>query len=84
MNQIWINYFVVCWLIEFFGGQCQCVFLVMVLVQNTFVVLFDELIIYFDINYQVDLMWLMGEFWIQGKMVVVVLYDFNQVSWYCD
>lgn len=71
-------------LTELSGGQRQRAFLAMVLVQDTPVVLLDEPTTYFDINHQVELMYLMHELQPLGKTVVAVLHDLNQASRYCD
>lgn len=54
----------------------------MVLVQEILLLLFDELIIYLDIVYQIELFELFVELNCQGCIIVVVLYDFNQVCCY--
>lgn len=66
------------------GGQRQRVFLAMLVAQDTPIVLLDEPTTWLDINHQIELMKLMGEFKAQGKTVVTVLHDLNQASRYCD
>lgn len=67
------------------GGQWQWVWIVMIFVQQGGILLLDELIIYLDFVYQIDLLELVCDLiQMQGMMVVVVLYDLNQVVCYVD
>lgn len=67
------------------GGECQCVWIVMVFVQQVLIVLFDELMIYFDIYYQFDIFDVLCVLnCVCGLMIVWVLYDLNQVVVYSD
>lgn len=74
------------WLVDsFFGGERQWVWIVMLVVQDSCCLLFDELILVLDIVYQVDVLLLVYCLSQEcGLMVIVVLYDINMVVCYCD
>lgn len=66
------------------GGQCQRVWIAMVLAQDTDYILLDEPTTYLDLTYQIELMEMMQKMNRQGKTLVVVLHDLNQACRYCD
>lgn len=72
---------VVSFFVSFFGGEKQCVLLVCVLVQELCLLIFDELINYFDLCYQLEFLCLLCGF---GLSILVSFYDFNLVVVFCD
>lgn len=77
--------FVDCSVDEFFGGQWQWVWIVMVFVQEIDILLLDELIMFFDVVYQVEVFDLFIDLSVLcGMIIVMVLYDFNFVVCYVD
>ena len=65
------------------GGQQQRVFLAMTLAQDAELVLLDEPTTYLDLNRQAELMGMMRQMQQNGKTVITVLHDLNQVCRYC-
>lgn len=72
-------------LYEFFGGMCQCVMIVMVLLCWFWLLIVDELIIVLDVIVQVQIMMLLNEFKCEFNMVIImIIYDFGVVVGICD
>ena len=63
---------------ELSGGECQRVYMAMQLAQDAEILLLDEPTTYMDIEYQLELMKLMGQLRDEGKTVVIVLHDLPQ------
>lgn len=59
------------------GGECQKVYLAMILAQNTDILLLDEPSTYLDIRYQIDLLHLLWDLRNEGKTIITVLHDIN-------
>lgn len=67
---------------ELSGGQCQRVWVAMLLAQQTPIMLLDEPTTFLDIAHQYELMELLRTFHDHGKTVVTVLHDLNQACRY--
>ena len=69
---------------ELSGGQRQRVWVAMLLAQQTPIMLLDEPTTFLDIAHQYELMELFRRFHEEGKTIVAVLHDLNQVARYAD
>lgn len=76
LKVVGLDYCVNYCLFEFFGGECQCVVIVCVLVNNLCLVLVDEFIGNFDVCNVDSIFQLFGELnCLQGIVFLVVIYD---------
>ena len=66
------------------GGERQRAFLALSLAQDGSILLFDEPTNHLDIVAQTQILSLLGGLADQGKVVVSVLHDLNQISKYCS
>lgn len=66
---------------QFFGGQQQCVLIVCVLMNGGEVILVDELIGVFDMKFGEEVMVIFGELYVEGYIIIIVIYDMS-VVWY--
>lgn len=69
------------YLVYFFGGQQQCVFIVCVLVMELEVLLFDELIFVLDLELVGEVLCIMQQLVEEGKIMVVVIYEMGFVCY---
>lgn len=69
------------YLYQFFGGECQCVMIVMVLLIWLELLIVDELIIVFDVFVQVQILFLLWEFQCEFNMgLLFIIYNFSIVK----
>ncbi|MDI9496992.1 MAG: ABC transporter ATP-binding protein [Bacillota bacterium] len=66
------------------GGQCQKVYLAMLLAQNTDLVFLDEPTIYLDINHKLEILEVIRQLKEMGKTIVMVLHDLGNALMYSD
>jgi iron complex transport system ATP-binding protein len=69
---------------ELSGGQRQRVWIAMLLAQETPLLLLDEPTTYLDITHQIELLDLLSDLNIKGRMIVAVLHDLNQACRYAS
>lgn len=62
---------------ELSGGECQKVYLAMVLAQDTDLLLLDEPTAYLDVAHQLEFLRLLRELRGEGKTIVSILHDIN-------
>ena len=62
---------------ELSGGECQKVYLAMVLAQDTDLLLLDEPTAYLDVSHQLEFLRLLRELRGEGKTIVSILHDIN-------
>lgn len=72
---VYVNKF----LVQFFGGQQQCVVIVCVLCMDFIVMLFDELIFVFDLEMINEVLDVMVELVNEGMIMMVVMYEMGFV-----
>lgn len=76
--------FCYCQIGELLGGQKKCVFLVCVLVQGVLVILLDEFFIGVDVKIEVVIIELLCQMWVEGWVMLVLIYDLGLVLEFCD
>lgn len=63
---------------QFFGGQCQWFVIVCVFFKNVFILVFDEVMLNFDIEFEILVQCVIYNF-MEGCMVFVIVYCFFMV-----
>lgn len=66
---------------QLFGGQQQCVLIVWVLMNGGEVILVDELIGVFDMCFGEEVMVIFGELYVEGYIIIIVIYDMLVVEY---
>ena len=71
-------------LCELSGGECQKVYLAMLLTQNAKLLLLDEPTTYLDIKHQLEILQILCQLKAEGQTIVTVLHDINSAMEIAD
>lgn len=69
---------------ELSGGECQKVYIAMVLAQDTDIIFMDEPTTYLDINHQLEILEIIKKLKSIGRTIIMVLHDLNNALSYSE